>query len=555
MKWLHDLKLATKLALAFAAVLVLTVGVGIFSIVQLATVRTTASELSTRWMPSMRVVQDLKAQIARVRTREFQYIISTKPEEMDKYDQVIANDLVDLRKMQDNFEKLIATPEEKALYDGFVQMWAHYMAEDAKIRAAARANDDALAKELIRGESNKLIVALRGQVDKMVKLYGEGGDAEAHKGEQIYESSRVWIISLLAASAALGILAAVTLTLWLTRRLGGEPDYAAAIAKQIAAGDLSVPVQMRAGDQDSLLFAMKHMRDGLARIVGEVRGATDTIASASDQIVAGNLDLSSRTEQQASSLEETAASMEELTTTVKQNSASARQANELALNASNIAQEGGMVVSQVVDTMGSINESAKKIVDIIGVIDGIAFQTNILALNAAVEAARAGEQGRGFAVVASEVRNLAQRSASAAKEIKELIGNSVEQVEIGARLVGQAGATMENVVVSVRRVTDIMSEITTAGQEQSAGIEQVNAAVTQMDAVTSQNAALVEEATAASQSMQEQAASLAQLVSVFKLEAGHAPTLSAVPGGARNVGGAAAVAASAGRQRLARRAG
>ncbi len=555
MKWLHDLKLATKLACAFAAVLVLTVGVGIFSIVQLATVRTTASELSTRWMPSMRVVQDLKAQIARVRTREFQYIISTKPEEMDKYDQVIANDLVDLRKMQDNFEKLIATPEEKALYDGFVQMWARYMAEDAKIRAAARANDDALAKELIRGESNKLIVALRGQVDKMVKLYGEGGDAEAHKGEQIYESSRVWIISLLAASAALGILAAVTLTLWLTRRLGGEPDYAAAIAKQIAAGDLSVPVQMRAGDQDSLLFAMKHMRDGLARIVGEVRGATDTIASASDQIVAGNLDLSSRTEQQASSLEETAASMEELTTTVKQNSASARQANELALNASNIAQEGGMVVSQVVDTMGSINESAKKIVDIIGVIDGIAFQTNILALNAAVEAARAGEQGRGFAVVASEVRNLAQRSASAAKEIKELIGNSVEQVEIGARLVGQAGATMENVVVSVRRVTDIMSEITTAGQEQSAGIEQVNAAVTQMDAVTSQNAALVEEATAASQSMQEQAASLAQLVSVFKLEAGHAPTLSAVPGGARNVGGAAAVAASAGRQRLARRAG
>jgi methyl-accepting chemotaxis protein len=559
MKWLHDLKLATKLALAFAAVLVLTVGVGIFAISQLATVRTTASELSNRWMPSMRVVQDLKAQIARVRTREFQYIISTKQEEMDKYDKVIASDLVDLRKMQDDFEKLIATPEEKALYDEFVAMWGRYMAEDAKIRAAARANDDVLAKELIRGESNKLIVALRGQVDKMVKLYGEGGAAEAHKGEEIYASSRIWIISLLAASAALGILAAVTLTLWLTRRLGGEPEYAAAIANQIAAGDLSVPLQVRAGDQDSLLFAMKHMRDGLARIVGEVRVATDTIATASDQIVAGNLDLSSRTEQQAGSLEETAASMEELTTTVKQNSASARQANELALNASTIAQEGGMVVSQVVDTMGSINESSRKIVDIIGVIDGIAFQTNILALNAAVEAARAGEQGRGFAVVASEVRNLAQRSASAAKEIKELIGNSVEQVEIGAKLVGQAGATMENVVVSVRRVTDIMAEITTAGQEQSAGIEQVNAAVAQMDAVTSQNAALVEEATAASQSMQEQAAGLAHLVSMFKLEAGqgrqgrHAPSLSAVPGGARAT--EALAAASAGSQRLARRAG
>ncbi len=547
MKWLHELKLATKLSLAFAAVLVLTVGVGIFAIVQLSTVRTTASALSARWMPSMRVVQDLKSQVARIRTREFQYIISTKPEEMDKYDKVIAADLVDLRKMQDDFERLLATPEEKELYDGFVKMWARYMEEDAKIRAAARANDDQLAKELIRGESNKLIVALRGQVDKMVKLYHEGGEAEAKHGEEIYQSSRVLIISLLAASAALGAVAAVTLTLWLTRRLGGEPDYAASIANQIASGDLSVEVDTRPGDQGSLLFAMKHMRDGLARIVGEVRNATDTIASASEQIVAGNLDLSARTEQQAGSLEETAASMEQLTSAVRQNSDSARQANELAQSASAIAQEGGAVVAQVVDTMGSINESAKKIVDIIGVIDGIAFQTNILALNAAVEAARAGEQGRGFAVVASEVRNLAQRSASAAKEIKELIGNSVEQVEIGTRLVGQAGATMENVVVSVGRVTGIMSEITSAGREQSSGIEQVNAAVTQMDAVTQQNAALVEEATAASQSMQEQAANLAHMVSVFKLDGARVPPLSVVPGAARSPQPASATAA--GRQR------
>jgi methyl-accepting chemotaxis protein len=548
MNWLRDLKLGTKLALAFAGMLALTVGVGMFAIVQLATVRTTASELSARWMPSMRVVQDLKSQIARVRTREFQYIISSKQEEMDKYDKVIAADLVDLHRMQADFEKLIATPEEKALYDEFVQMWARYMAEDGKIRGAARANDDALAKELIRGESNKLIVALRGQVDKLVKLYGEGGDQAAQKGDAIYASSRLWIMALLAASAALGALGATTLTLWLTKRLGGEPDYAAAIAGQIAAGDLSVQVETRPGDSDSLLFAMKRMRDGLAGIVGEVRLATDTIATASSQIVAGNLDLSARTEQQASSLEETAASMEELTSTVKQNSDSARQANELALSASAIAQEGGMVVSQVIDTMGSINTSAKQIADIIGVIDGIAFQTNILALNAAVEAARAGEQGRGFAVVASEVRNLAQRSASAAKEIKELIGNSVEQVEIGTRLVGQAGSTMENVVVSVRRVTDIMSEITSAGREQSAGIEQVNQAISQMDAVTQQNAALVEEATAASQSMQEQAAGLAQMVSVFKLNGARASALAPVRGGARAV---AAATAPAGRKRLA----
>jgi len=517
MKWLHDLRLATKLGLAFASVLILTTAVGVFSIVQLAGVNRTATELSARWMPSMRAVQDIKSQIARVRTRELQYIISDDQVEMDKYDKVIASDLADLAKMQAEFEKLISTPEEKALYGDFQSMWERYMVEDGRIRAAARINDDATAKTLIRAESNKLIVSLRGQVDKLVKLYGDGGIEAARSGDERYATSRLWIIALLAASVALGALAATAITAWLVKRLGGEPDYAVEIAGRIAAGDLSVEVSTAPNDHGSLLFAMKTMRDSLADIVGQVRGATDTIASASDQIVAGNLDLSARTEQQASSLEETAASMEQLTSAVKQNADSARQANQLALSASEIAQNGGMVVSQVVDTMGSINASARKIVDIIGVIDGIAFQTNILALNAAVEAARAGEQGRGFAVVASEVRNLAQRSAAAAKEIKTLISNSVEQVGAGSKLVEQAGTTMEDVVVSVRRVTDIMGEITAAGREQSSGIEQVNIAVTQMDAVTQQNAALVEEATAASQSMQDQAAALADLVTVFQL--------------------------------------
>ena len=310
----------------------------------------------------------------------------------------------------------------------------------------------------------------------------------------------------------------------LLQQLGGEPAYAAGIARRIAEGDLGVQIDVARDDRSSLLHAIRAMRDDLAKIVTEVRDGTDTIATASSEIASGNIDLSARTEEQASSLEETAASMEELTSTVKQNADNARQANQLAASASEVATRGGAVVSQVVDTMQSINDSSKKIVDIISVIDGIAFQTNILALNAAVEAARAGEQGRGFAVVASEVRNLAQRSASAAKEIKALIGDSVDKVEVGNKLVSDAGQTMDEVVASVRRVTDIMGEITAASSEQSAGISQVNQAIAQMDAATQQNAALVEQAAAAAESMQGQAARLLQAVRVFHLEtAGAAP--------------------------------
>jgi len=317
-----------------------------------------------------------------------------------------------------------------------------------------------------------------------------------------------------------GILAAIGLMIsrGLLKQLGGEPEYAVGITRHIAQGDLAVQVDLKNNDESSLLHAIKAMRDSLAKVVGEVRQGSDTIATASSQIAAGNLDLSSRTEQQASSLEETAASMEELTSTVKQNADNARQANQLAVSASSIAVKGGQVVAQVVDTMGAINTSSRKIVDIIGVIDGIAFQTNILALNAAVEAARAGEQGRGFAVVAAEVRNLAQRSAAAAKEIKTLIGDSVDKVEEGSKQVAEAGRTMEEIVDSVKRVTDIMAEITAASQEQTQGIEQINQAITQMDQVTQQNAALVEEAAAAAQSLQEQARSLSQVVSVFSLD-------------------------------------
>jgi methyl-accepting chemotaxis protein len=344
---------------------------------------------------------------------------------------------------------------------------------------------------------------------------------------EVYHSSRTLMLAMVAGSLAIGVAIGLVMTRSLTRQLGGEPVYAAQVAGLIAAGDLSARVIVARGDDHSLLAAMEKMRASLVQIVSEVRSGTDTIATAASEISSGNLDLSSRTEQQASSLEETASSMEELTGTVRQNADNARQANVLAASASEVALAGGAVVAEVVHTMASINESSNKIVDIIGVIDGIAFQTNILALNAAVEAARAGEQGRGFAVVASEVRNLAQRSASAAKEIKTLIDDSVGKVEAGGKLVDKAGQTMTEIVASITRVTDIMGEIASASSEQTVGIEQVNAAITQMDEATQQNAALVEEAAAAAGSLQDQATVLAELVGTFKLD--HAAPAPAQP--------------------------
>ncbi len=336
----------------------------------------------------------------------------------------------------------------------------------------------------------------------------------AAAAEATARSAAITLLVVVAITTAVGAAIVWWIVRGITRPLGEAID----IAKTVAAGDLSSDVEVKTRDEvGELLGALKQMSGNLSDIVSRVRAGTETIASASNEVAHGSMDLSTRTEQQASSLEETASSMTELTSTVRQNNENATQARKLADEASHVAVRGGATVSEVVQTMGAINESSRKIVDIIGVIDGIAFQTNILALNAAVEAARAGEQGRGFAVVAGEVRNLAHRSAAAAKEIKELIGDSVERVEAGSRLVGEAGVTMEEVVNSVRRVTSIIGEIAVATGEQRDGIEQISDAITQMDSVTQQNAALVEEAAAAAEALQQQAASLSEAVSVFKL--------------------------------------
>jgi len=356
-------------------------------------------------------------------------------------------------------------------------------------------------------------------VTAMVTYQQEAVAADAVRVEAEFAFSQRLQIGLVLAA----ILAGIGFAWWIGRRISTPLVTAVEVAQTVARGDLTSRIEADSSNETgALMRALKDMNGNLVDIVSQVRTGTGAIAEAADQISAGNLELSARTEQQAGSLEETASSMEELTSTVRQNAENAREANELARSASQVAGRGGETVGRVVETMEAISGSSKKIVDIIGVIDGIAFQTNILALNAAVEAARAGEQGRGFAVVASEVRNLAQRSAGAAKEIKELIGDSVDKVEEGSRLVSDAGATMREIVDSIGRVSAIMSQIAMASREQSAGIEQVNGAIAQMDQVTQQNAALVEEAAAASQAMREQAQALAQIVSTFRFEDGAA---------------------------------
>ncbi|MHA4867484.1 methyl-accepting chemotaxis protein [Duganella sp. PWIR1] len=435
---------------------------------------------------------------------------------------------VDKRKVEnterlDKLGKLIADDEgteSKAKLQVVLDTGAKYLVvQNAFVAMSADGSKHDEAIKYLLSTVRKEQTAYMNALTDMVKFQTAAVEDASVVSEQAYTSSRNMMVMLTVLASAL----AAWVLFWITRSITQPLNRAVGMAQAVAGGDLTMRMECNTTDETGqLLRALIDMNDSLARTVGQVRSGTDTITTASNEIASGNLDLSSRTEQQASSLEETASSMEELTSTVSQNAENARQATKLVLAASDYATKGGKVVGEVVSTMGAIKESSSKIVDIISVIDGIAFQTNILALNAAVEAARAGEQGRGFAVVASEVRNLAQRSASAAKEIKELIGRSVETVDAGSSLVDQAGATMQSIVQSVKQVAEIMHQISAASSEQSTGIEQVNQAIVSIDDVTQQNAALVEQAAAAAQSMRDQADLLAQAVSVFKL-AGNPP--------------------------------
>jgi methyl-accepting chemotaxis protein len=525
-----NMKVATKLIIGFSSIAIIGAIVACIGIFSMSKLNSAADSMYREDLVGLSYIKEANINLIYAGRSRNAYLAALTPEERNKHRADVQRYLAAMDDYLAKARPLFVAPKGQQLLKEYVEPSKEYA------RLMAIALDSAAGEPLAqRSEAvQRAQVATRQQADVLDKLMDGMTDLKEKRASdkaaatsQLYQFSLTLMLGLVVGSLAGGLALGLLITRALTRQLGGEPAEVAKVASQIADGDLTVEVEVRHDDTRSVLFAMKSMRDSLGGIVGQVRSGTDTIATASAQIASGTQDLSARTEEQAGALEETASSMEELTSTVKQNADHTRHANELARTASSVAQKGGAVVDEVIGTMSAINESSGKIADIIGVIDGIAFQTNILALNAAVEAARAGEQGRGFAVVASEVRTLAQRSATAAKEIKQLIDESVSKVGAGARQVDEAGVTMREIVTSIQRVTEIMADIQAANSEQSTGIEQINQAIVQMDQVTQQNAALVEESAAASEAMQDQARKLAELVSVFRV-AQSAPAL-AVP--------------------------
>ena len=522
MKLLSNLKLGFRLALGFGLVLVLMTALTLAAYVGLSDTNDDLHTVTDNSVPSLQVVADLKTTSLDLRRFEYNHLVSDDPARLQAMDQAIAKHQADLVQAFKAYEPLVSNDQDRALWQAaradaeqYVSQWKDIQELSSQVGGAGKP----LAEERMTGESRAHFERLQGNLDKLW-TFNVDFAAQAEKAAAVSYQQALWTVLALAAVAmAIGLVSAVLITRSIVRPI----NEAVGIAEHIAGGDLTQKITVNSRDETGqLLAAMQKMQNALATLVTSVRQNAEGVATASAQIAQGNQDLSSRTEQQASALEETSASMEQMGSTASQNADNARAASQLAASASSVAVQGGEVVSQVVSTMREIQHSSQKISDIIGTIDGIAFQTNILALNAAVEAARAGEQGRGFAVVAGEVRTLAQRSAEAAKEIKQLINASVERVEQGTGLVDQAGNTMQEVVRSIQRVTDIVGEISSASQEQNAGVGQVSEAVSQMDQATQQNAALVEESAAAASSLRSQAEQLVQAVAVFRLGGAHA---------------------------------
>ena len=517
----RNLKISTRLIAVMALLSSVLVGIVLVAVLQMQAMRNSTQEITDNWLPSVMLVGNLKAAISNLRTLESQHVLNTDEAAMERFAQTMVSTVAAIEALRLDYTKLVNTPDEQALSTALETDWKKYQTQHQELVDMSTRREKFPARKLLEGDAKLTFDSLSASVDKVTALNQQGAGAAAQATEAHANQAR----SVMLIATLVALVAAAAAATWLIRSITRPIRTVVALADQIAEGDLSQAITVDSTNETGqLLAALQRMQTQLVQVVANVRSGSESVATASAEIAQGNHDLSARTEQQASALEETAASMEELGSTVRQNADNAREANQLAMNASTVAVQGGEVVGQVVQTMKGINESSRKIADIISVIDGIAFQTNILALNAAVEAARAGEQGRGFAVVASEVRSLAGRSAEAAKEIKTLIGTSVERVEHGTALVDKAGATMTEVVTSIRRVTDIMGEISAASSEQSSGVAQVGEAVTQMDQATQQNAALVEEMAAAASSLKSQAQDLVGVVAVFKLGAAQGST-------------------------------
>nr|WP_305800566.1 methyl-accepting chemotaxis protein [Shinella sp. XGS7] len=511
---LSNMKISTRLALGFGAMALLIVLLGLLAWTKLDAMNAHFKLAMEDRYPKVKAFNAIKATNSQVALSLRNLILLNDPAEIEAEFALIETASKSTSDKIEELSKIMSTPGGKAGIAKLNEARAGFRAEREKVTQALRAGDIDKARRVLLGELKPRQQAYMAAVDELVNLGGKLMDLSAQQAEAEARSAKLQIAALIAVALVLSGL----MSIWLIRSIIGPLNAAVQVASGVAAGDLAMAIEAGgANETGRLLSALHEMQGRLAAIVREVRNGAESVATASAQISSGNSDLSARTEQQASALEQTAASMEELGSTVRGNADNAQQANQLALAASTVAEQGGTAVGQVVETMREISESSRKISDIIGTIDGIAFQTNILALNAAVEAARAGEQGRGFAVVASEVRALAQRSAAAAKEIKTLIQASVERVELGSSQVDRAGSTIAEVVASIQRVTDIMGEISAASREQSTGVAQVGEAVTQMDRATQENAALVEESAAAAESLRLQAQQLVQAVAVFRL--------------------------------------
>jgi methyl-accepting chemotaxis protein len=513
----ENLSIRTKIGAGFAVIVALVAVIGAMALLQLAAVATTTEQIATSHLPGVKLSAKMTDLIGVIRRAEARHVMSTLSADRDQQEARMAKARKELTELEPLASKLFETEAEAKALAAFKQHrdeW--YAVWDQKAQSASRKGEAGLAdaQKLYTGESSTAFNAAIADMQALADFNVRSSEQAWTDAQAVYSKARLIVIVSILFAAGLSVGLAVVIS----RALVKPIEVAVRAARAVAAGDMTQRIHAEGRDEASqLLQALESMRTNLVTVVSNVRQGSEAVATASSEIAQGNNDLSTRTEQQASALEQTASSMEELGATVRQNADSARQASQLALSASSVAVQGGEVVARVVETMKDIHASSRKIGDIIGVIDGIAFQTNILALNAAVEAARAGEQGRGFAVVASEVRSLAGRSAEAAKEIKSLINASVERVEQGSALVDQAGETMTNVVGSIRRVTDIVAEIAAGSAEQASGVGQVGEAVTHMDKATQQNAAMVEEMAAAATGLRSQAQELVEVVAAFRL--------------------------------------